>query len=312
MSILESGAEIGAAWRAALGARVRRWVGVSCAVLGLLADFAAYGDLPSIIGRASGLDTRVLASQGKFNLVIAVPADSPIQKVEDLKGRKFAIFKGTCLQLGAARLLEAHGLSERAVRAIDMDGATARAALATKDVDAVISSSDLFSLRDQGLARVIYTTKGESQFSCNGTLTGSGEFIRKYPSITQRVVNTYVRAAKWLADRQADPSEAFQLWTRSGQRFSEFKEDWQGDVIKDRASPLIDAYLLGRYTDAIADARRYGLIRKSFDVEPWVDTRFLAHALEESQLGTFWTPLAPQRASTASPSASPSSIPAQP
>ena len=160
--------------------------------------------------------------------------------------------------------------------------------------------SELFSLRDQGLARVIYTTKGDARFSCNGTLTASGEFVRKYPSLTQRVVNTYVRAAKWLADRQADPSEAFQLWTRSGQRFSEFKEDWQGDVIKDRASPLLDAYISARYAEAIEDARRYGLIRKDFSFEPWVDSQFLANALEREHLSTFWSPLgAPQPVATA-------------
>jgi sulfonate transport system substrate-binding protein len=256
-----------------------------------LADFASYGDLPSIIGRASGLDTRILASGGKSNLVIAVPADSAIQSVKDLQGKKFAIFKGTCLQLAAARILEANGLSERDVRAINMDGATSRAALATKDVDAVISGSDLFSLRDQGLARVIYSTKGDGRYTCNGTLTASSDFVRKYPSVTKRVVKVYVRAAKWLADHQQDPSEAYQLWSRSGQRFSDFKEDWQGELIKEKANPLIDPYLEARYQGAIADAKRYGLIRTAFELKPWIDASFLQQVLQEEGLNGYWTEL---------------------
>jgi sulfonate transport system substrate-binding protein len=266
-----------------------------------LVDFANYGDLPSIIGRASGLDTRILASGGKFNLTIGVPVDSQIRTIQDLKGSKFAIFKGTCLQLAAARILEAHGLSEKDVRAINMDGATARAALATKDVDAVISGSDLFSLRDQGVARIIYATKGDPRLTCNGTLTASGDFVKKYPSITKRVVKVYVQASRWLAERQQDPSEAFQLWTRSGQRFSDFKEDWQGEQIKERASPLLDAYLFSRYEGSIADAKRYGLIRNTFDFRPWVDSSFLDQVLQEQGLTNFW----PQQAAVAQAPLSP-------
>jgi len=253
-----------------------------------LADFASYGDLPSIVGRASGLETRILAGGGRSNLVIAVPADSAIQKVEDLKGKKFAVFKGTCLQLAAARIFEKYGLSEREVRAINMDQATSRAALATHDVDAVIGMSDLFSLRDQGLARVIYLSKGDASVTCNGTLTGSASFIQKYPAHTKRVVKVYVAASKWLADRQADSAEAFQLWTRSGVRFSDFKEDWQGDAFKERASPLLDAYVISRYGRAIADAKRYGLIRNTFAFDPWTDRRFLDEVLKEQGLQNFW------------------------
>jgi sulfonate transport system substrate-binding protein len=214
-----------------------------------------------------------------------------------------AVLFGTCLQLAAARILEANGLSEKDVRSINMDAATARAALATKDVDAVISGSDLFSLRDQGVARIIYSTKGDGRLTCNGTLTASSDFIHKYPSLTKRVVKVYVQASKWLAEHQQDASEAFQLWTRSGQRFSDFKEDWQGEVIKEKASPLIDAYLVNRYEGSIADAKRYGLIRNTFDFKPWVDASFLEQVLREQGLSNYWTeqpasaPIPPQVAS---------------
>jgi sulfonate transport system substrate-binding protein len=60
-----------------------------------LTDFSAYGDLPSIIGRASGLDTRILASMGKFNLVIAVPADSRVRSIEELKGPNATCVRST-------------------------------------------------------------------------------------------------------------------------------------------------------------------------------------------------------------------------
>ncbi|WP_437318407.1 ABC transporter substrate-binding protein [Sorangium sp. So ce385] len=255
-----------------------------------LTDFSLLGDLPSIIGRAGGLKTRILASGPKTNLYIAVPADSPIQSVKDLKGKRFAVFKGTCLQLSAARILEAHGLSERDVRAINMDNATTKAALATKDVDAAIGLNDLLAQRDQGLVRIIYSTKGDPRYTCNSTIIGSDDFIRKYPEVTKRVVRQYVLAAKWLADQDKDLSEAYRLWARSGTPFASFKEDWAGESAREKDSPLVDAYVVARYKTSIADAKRLGLIRATFDFEPWVDRSFLDQVLKEEKLEGFWKP----------------------
>jgi sulfonate transport system substrate-binding protein len=63
-----------------------------------LADVSLLGDLPSIIGHAGGLDTRVLANGGRFNIYVAVPSDSTIQSIQELRGKRVAVFKGTCNQ----------------------------------------------------------------------------------------------------------------------------------------------------------------------------------------------------------------------
>ena len=259
-----------------------------------LTDFSLLGDLPSIVGRASGLKTRILAGSVKTNLFIVVPADSPIQSVKDLKGKKFAVFKGTCLQLSTARILEANGLSEKDLRTINMDNASAKAALTTKDVDAMIGLSDVLALRDQGVARVIYSTKGDPRFTCNSTIIGSDDFIRKYPAYTKRFVRQYVLASKWLADQEGDPSQAYRLWSKSGTPFSIFKEDWSGESIKEKNSPLIDPYVVARYKNSITDAKRYGLIKNTFDFDTWVDSSFLNAVLKEEKLEGFWKPLPPR------------------
>src|SRR5262249_16465801 len=83
-----------------------------------LVGFSLLGDLPSSVGRASGLKTRVLAATGiRGNTYVAVPADSSIQSLAQLKGKRVAIFKGTNIQLAVAKLLEANGLHEQDIRA---------------------------------------------------------------------------------------------------------------------------------------------------------------------------------------------------
>lgn len=108
-----------------------------------LADFGwGLGDLPSIIGRAGGLKTRILAASGiRQNTYLAVPADSSLNSIKDLRGKKVAVFKGTNAQLAIAKILEGNGFAEKDIRSINMDNNTARLALTTKDIDAAFGKT---------------------------------------------------------------------------------------------------------------------------------------------------------------------------
>ncbi len=253
-----------------------------------LDDVSLLGDLPSIVGRAGGLKTRILASAGKVNLYVVVPTDSPVKTLKDLRGKRFGVFKGTCLQLSANRIFEANGFSEKDVRSVNMDTATLKAALITKDIDGGIGTSDIIALRDQGAVRIIYQTKGDPRFTCNSTVIASDDFVRRYPSYTKRIVRQYVLAAKWITDHEHDLGDAYRLWAKSGTPFSNFKEDWSGESVRDKSSPLVDPYLIARYRKNIADAKRFGLIHNTFELEPWLDTSFLEQVLKEEKLESEW------------------------
>jgi len=258
-----------------------------------LVDFSLLGDLPSIIGKAGGLDTRILAATGiRGSTYVAVPSDSTIASIKDLKGKRVAIFKGTNIQLAINKILEKNGMKESDIRFISMDTNTAKAALITKDIDAAFGGADYIALRDQGAAKIIYNSRfDDPRFLRHAALIGSQEFIQKYPQITARVVKTLVRAAKWLSDQDQNPVAAYQLWAKSGVPFSNYKEDLQAESLKVRSSPLIDPYFVSTYKWNIREAKRFGLIKKDIDFEHWVDTRFLNKALAELQLSDYWKPV---------------------
>jgi sulfonate transport system substrate-binding protein len=257
-----------------------------------LTDFSTLGDLPSIVGFASGLAYRaLLASNVRGHCYVAVPADSPIQSIADLRGKRVAVFKGTATHLMANKILEKFGLTERDLRLVNMDQNTSRLAIITGDVDAAFGASDNLALRDQGAARIIFTTRGgDPRLTSNGLFLGSKAFIEKYPDHTKRVVKTIVLAAKWLAERDGDPQPVYQLWTRSGSTFSSYKEDWTGDTFRNKLSPLLDPYVYARYSSQIGAAQRLGLTRKTFDFAEFADSRFLEAVLREQKLEEFWAP----------------------
>lgn len=257
-----------------------------------LADFSLLGDLPSIVGRSSGLKTRVLAATGiRMNTYLAVPADSTIQNITQLKGKRVAIFKGTNIQLAVAKILAANGLRETDIKAINMDTASAKSALITKDIDAVFSGNDLLALRDQGAARIVYNSAGDPRFMRHCSFIGSETFIKKYPEITKRVVKVLVQVSKWQSDLDANPTPVFQLWTKSGYTFSSYKEDAKGQSLKLLSSPLLDPYLVSQYKAQVKDALRFGLIKEGFDVDAWFEPRFLNDVLRELSLTSYWQPV---------------------
>lgn len=260
-----------------------------------LVDFSLLGDLPSIIGKAGGLKTRVLAATAiRGSTYVAVPSDSSINSIKDLKGKKVAMFKGTNIQLAINKILEKNGLKEKDIRFINMDTATAKAALTTKDIDAAFGGSDYLALRDQGIAKIVYNSRDDDpRFLRHCTFVGSEDFIRKYPQITQRVVTTLVKAAKWLSDYDGNPTPIYQLWAKSGVQFSNYKEDLAAESLKVRSSPLLDPYVVSTYKWNISEAKRFGLIRNDIAWESWVDRRFLDKALKDLGLQNYWAPIDP-------------------
>jgi sulfonate transport system substrate-binding protein len=257
-----------------------------------LLDFSALGDLPSIVGRASGLKYRLVAGASvRGNIYLAVPADSSAQNVADLRGKKVAVTKGTATHLAAGKILEGFGLSEKDVRLINMDAQTAISAIVTGDIDAAFGSSQYLGLRDQGVARILFrTTGGDPKYTSNTTFLASSEFLQKYPEHSKRVLEVYVQAAKWLAEQEDRREPVFQLWIRTGFTFASFKEDWTGESLKYKTSPLIDEYVLSRYTFQINEAKRLGLTRNTFDLREWIEPNLLNSVLKELNLEGYWAP----------------------
>ncbi|HET9959071.1 MAG TPA: hypothetical protein VFQ61_31485 [Polyangiaceae bacterium] len=136
----------------------------------------------------------------------------------------------------------------------------------------------------------MFTSKGNPKLTSNSLFFGAESFIRQYPQIAQRVVKALVASAKWAADQESDPAPVFQLWTRSGSTFSSYKEDWTGESLKYKLSPLLDPYVVTRHTFQIEQAKRLGLIRRSFDFGEMVNPTFLSAALKELALVGFWKP----------------------
>ena len=253
-------------------------------------DFAYQGDLPSVIGRANGLKTKLLVVSGaRNNLYVVTPPQSDIRSLKDLKDKKVAIFRGTNGHLVANNLLLANGLAERDLKAVNLDTGSSQAALVSNGVDAAFGGFEWFKLRDQGLAKVIYSTQGQDPaYTRQAALLVREDFEKDNPAEVQRVVDVFVRAADWSSN-EANRAELFRIWSLSGTPSASWEAEFDKQALAPRNSPLADEFIQARYKAVVDDAVKLKLIRRPVPVDGWFETKYLQAALKKQGLATRWT-----------------------
>lgn len=252
-------------------------------------DFAWQGDLPSILHRAGGVETRILLGSGvRTGLYLGVPKGSPIRRLEDLRGKRVAVFKGTNLHLAALRALAARGLKESDLRLVSLDLPGAQAALATRDIDAAFGYVELFALRDRGLAEVVWSAAQDSlRYTRQTALLVTDDFARRHPQLVQRVVTTVVRTA-WTYSDEQQRARLFAQWGKAELPEAYWREDFVGQPLRVRLSPLLDPFLVARYREAAEGALALKLVRGRPEIDSWFDRRYLDAALRQLKLEGYW------------------------
>ncbi|SEF33576.1 sulfonate transport system substrate-binding protein [Variovorax sp. NFACC28] len=253
-------------------------------------DFAYQGDLPQIVGRSNGLKTKLLLVSGaRNNLYLVAPPKSDIKSIKDLKDRTVSIFRGTNGHLVAINVLAANGLAERDIKGVNLDTGSAQAALVSNGVEAAFGGYEWFKVRDQGLAKVVYSTQGQDPaFTRQASLLVRSEFEQANPAEVQRVVDVFVRAARWSSDEK-NRDELFRIWARSGTPVASWAAEFDQQQLAARNSPLVDDFIIGRYKAVVADALKLKLIRREVSIDDWFDTRYLKNALKKQGLENYWT-----------------------
>ncbi|RUW44367.1 hypothetical protein EOA32_36825 [Mesorhizobium sp. M1A.F.Ca.ET.072.01.1.1] len=219
----------------------------------------------------------------------AVPPDSQLKTVEDLKGHKVAQFRGTNLQIATDRVLEKHGLAEKDIRFVSLDSNSATAALISGNVEASFGGSEYLDLAKRGAVKIIYSTKNDDPtLGRNAGLLVTAEFEKAHPEFTAKVVRAFVKGARFGSD-EANRQAVFELWSKAGLPVESFEADFKDERLAHRLSPVVDDFIIARYKDQAARAKAYGLIKKDVDIDSWFETKYLKQALVDLKLENYWS-----------------------
>ena len=112
-------------------------------------------------------------------------------------------------------------------------------------------------------------------------------FAQRHPQAVQRVVNAVVKTTHQYSDENRR-AELFAQWGKTEYPEKVWREDFVGQPLRVRLSPLLDPFLVGIYKDSAEQALQLKLIRKKPEIDSWFDRRYLNTALKELQLEGYW------------------------
>jgi sulfonate transport system substrate-binding protein len=165
-------------------------------------DVGSTAGSAALLARSNGSPIQVIDiySQPEWAALV-VPADSDIETVADLKGKKIAATKGTDPYFFLLQSLEEAGLSASDVTVEVLQHADGWAALQNGSVDAWAGLDPIMAGAEAAGATLLYRNVG---FNSYGFLNATEAFITGRPDVAQAVVDAYEQARAWA---QANPEE---------------------------------------------------------------------------------------------------------
>jgi len=111
-------------------------------------DFAFLGNMPVISAQAANIPFKIIsqALEGKKNVGVITAKDSGIETLEDLKGKKVAVGKGTNAYDFILRAFEKDGIDATEVELINLNPDEAQAAFDSDGVDAWVTWEPYLSI----------------------------------------------------------------------------------------------------------------------------------------------------------------------
>ncbi|XWO60147.1 ABC transporter substrate-binding protein (plasmid) [Pseudomonas luteola] len=234
-------------------------------------DVGIVGDTPVIALAARGGPIKVLAvTRNQLGgTAIVVGKDSGIQRVEDLAGKRVAIWKGSWSQQLVFSALEKAGLPTDAPDYRYLMPTEASAALSQGSVDAFASWEPYVSMQEKQGARILVTAQGlmpAAVFVVANTRhlqeqrAAIGDFLARLQRARQwSLQHTQGYANAWADKNHSDPAIAKQWFERE----------------RTQVEPITDKVLADAQTTADFLVRA-GVLSRPYDVKPLFDATFNA------------------------------------
>lgn len=240
-------------------------------------DFAVLGNMPIIAAQAADIPFKVISQtlEGKNNVAIIVPEGSKAQAIEDLKGKKVAVVKGSNAFNFLYRGLDEAGLKTTDVEIIQLQPDEAQAAFDSGGVDAWATWDPYISLNTvTGKAKVLTDGEQLNVLSPSYAIVHD-EFAKKYPELVTLYLQVLNKTIEW---EENNTQEALERYSKERNVPVEVIEGTleRGKLIN---IPVSDEIIAEQQKTADF---QYSLktIRKEIDVKEVFDNQYIEEALK--------------------------------
>ena len=171
-------------------------------------DFGSTAGSAALVARINGnpIKSVYVYSQPEWTALVT-RKDTTINKIEDLKGKRVAVTRGTDPHIFLVRALQSVKLTDKDITPVLLQHADGKAALIRGDVDAWAGLDPMMAAAEiEDGARLFYRNKDANTW---GILNVREQFLKSNPEIVQRVLKVYEDARKWSL---ANPDEVKRIF----------------------------------------------------------------------------------------------------
>jgi sulfonate transport system substrate-binding protein len=171
-------------------------------------DFGHTGEAPPIFAQAADAPLVYYANEpsNPRGEAIIVPKDSPIKSVEDLKGKKIALNKGSNVHYLLVKALEKHGVNYEDIETAFLPPSDARAAFEKGSVDAWVIW-DPFLAEAERKANVRILLDGTDLVNNREFFLSSEKFAKEHSDVLDIIYREIETAEQWVNENQTEAAE---------------------------------------------------------------------------------------------------------
>jgi NitT/TauT family transport system substrate-binding protein len=249
-------------------------------------DIGVMGDYPLLVNLTRFQETQslrsVIVSMTGYNMhgsgnSIAVPADAPIYRFEDLKGKKVSVPFGSAAHGMVLKALVDRGLGQDFFTLINQSPPIGATAVQEKKIDAHADFCPWGELMEfKGFGRKIFDGSQAGVAYLHGPVVRK-DFLDKHPEIVVAYLKAVVEANEWITRNPEEATTKQEQWTSIPKEVL-YLYFGRGGFL------TLDATIKPKWVEVLKyDAtvlQKMGII-KQVDVEGFIDERFIKQAYRE-------------------------------
>ena len=158
-------------------------------------DFGSTAGSAALLAKINGNPIKSIYVYSRPEWTALVTKDGSINKIEDLKGKRVAVTRGTDPHIFLVRALQSVGLTEKDITPVLLQHPDGKTALIRGDVQAWAGLDPMMAQAEvEDGARLFYRNAGANTW---GILNVREEFLRDHPDLVKRVLAVYEDARKY-------------------------------------------------------------------------------------------------------------------
>jgi sulfonate transport system substrate-binding protein len=229
-------------------------------------DFGSTAGSAALVAKINGnpIKSIYVFSQPEWTALVTTK-DSKINKIEDLKGKRVAVTRGTDPHIFLVRALQSVGLTEKDITPVLLQHPDGKTALIRGDVDAWAGLDPMMAQAEiEDGARLFYRNKSANTW---GILNVREEFLKDNPELVKRVLKVYEEARKFSLANYDDEKKSFQAATKLSDAVADRQLKERTAITFNKIGP--------EQRDSILQAgialQKAGVVKEDVDVKKVVD-----------------------------------------